>query len=158
MINVVKNDLNHHNCFLSFSFPCFILSFLSSPFPFHASSFHSFPHLVEGQRCVSPVPDTSVLHLFIPFLTFSFPCFIPSFLSPIFLSMLHPTIPFLPFLSLMKHHPQIFFVVVRFGSVSDLADLRTKAVLVTAASSGLIHVTGGLCLSSSSFEMRPSPR
>ena len=99
---------NHHYCFLSLSIPCYILSFLSSPFPFHASSFHSFPHLVEGQRCVSPVPDTSVLHLSIPFLTFSFPCFISSFLSLLFLSMLHPTIPFLPFLSPMKHHPQSF--------------------------------------------------
>ena len=120
MINVVKTDLNHHNCFLSFSFPCFILSFLSSPFPFHASSLHSFPHLF-----------LSMLHPLIPFPTFSFPCFIPSFLSPpfpfygsslhsfphLFLSMLHPIIPFLPFLSLMKHHPQIsllLYALVRF--------------------------------------------
>ena len=67
MIKCCKECFNHHYCFLSFSFPCL--------------SFHSFPHLVEGQRCVSPVPDTSVLHLFIPFLTFSFPYFILSFLS-----------------------------------------------------------------------------
>ena len=190
---------NHHYCFLSLSIPCYILSFLSSPFPFHASSFHSFPHLVGGQRCVSPVPDTSVLHLFRPFLTFpfhassfhsfphlvegqrcvspvpeisvphlsflsspSFPCFTFFFLSS-------PSFPHLPFHSTSYHSFPAFpfpgetssseiLVVVCFGMVSDLADLRTKAVPVTAASSGLIHVTGGLCLSSSSFEMHPSRR
>ena len=49
-----------------------------------------------------------------------------SFLSLPFLSMLFPTIPFLPLLSLMKHYPQIFFVVVCFGSVSELADLEQR--------------------------------
>ena len=40
--------------------------------------------------------------------------------------------------------------------ISDLADLGTKADHVTTASSGLIHVTGGLCLSSSRFEIHTS--
>ena len=110
------------------SFPCFILSFLST-LPFHASSFPSFPHIPFH---ASP---------FLPFLTF--------------LSRPHPTI-----LSCLSFPGEAssseILVVVCFGMISDLADLRTKADQVTAASSGLIHVTGGLCLSSSSFEMHPS--
>ena len=112
--------------------PVAILSFPSTPFPFHASPLSSFPHFF-----------LSMLHPLIPF-------------PPFFLSVLCPIIPFLPFISLMKRYPQKMFVVVCFGSLSDLADLQTEAVLLTVASNGLIHVTGGLCLSSSSFEMRHS--
>ena len=110
------------------SFPCFILHFLST-LPLHASSFPSFPHFL------------SMLHPFLPFHTF--------------LSRPHPTI--LSSLSFPgEASSSEIIVVVCFGMISDLADLRTKADQVTAASSGLIHVTGGLCLSSSSFEIHPS--
>ena len=148
---------------------CF-LSFLSST-P-HPSSFPSrwspltfpdlTPFLTLSSPCLSllsfPHLFLSMLHPFSPFPTFSFPCYTLLFLSHLF-SFPCYVLSFLSCLSFPWWSVILkMFVVVCFGSVSDLADLQTEAVLLTVASNGLIHVTGGLCLSSSSFEMRPSPR